>query len=454
MEYIEKNREKIIRDLLDCVSFPSVPDNREATLTALVHVLKIASDMGMRTYLTKDKRVGTIEIGQGEETLGILVHIDVVDGGNRALWICDPFKGEIINDKIYGRGTLDDKGPLIASLHAMKAAMEDDKPFTKKVRMIIGTQEETEWSDMENYVKSHPLPDYGFTPDGEFPICNIEKGCVDVVISFPLKREEHGKYHDANGCNGECRDGLFIEKIEGGTAPNIVPGRCKVWFSDGREIETIGKAVHSSRPEKGENAIMKMAEKVACINGLEAYNPIAEKLEVIKKRLSDIYGSGMGIFSKSEYYNGEFIHRNVISPTLITIKDGNLELTLNIRFSCESTEEEVIAAVEKFCREEGGQIKRCSSLPAVYVDRKEPFLVKLAEAYESVTGVKNDFALAYGGSYAKAMKRMVSWGPILPGMEDGCHEENEYITIDDLLTNLKIYYEAIIRIAKDDRSFI
>ena len=437
-EYIKKNEEAIIGDLLECLSFASVSDDRKAIEESLDHVLSLAANMGMKTYKTTDGRVGVVEIGEGEETLGILVHIDVVGAGNEALWICEPFKGQAIGEKIYGRGALDDKGPLIASLHAMKAAMEDGLPFTKKVQMIIGTQEETEWSDMDDYVKSHALPDYGFTPDGEFPICNIEKGCVDAVLRFPADDRK--------------QEGLHIVKIQGGTASNVVPGLCRVWMSDGKELEVLGKAVHSSRPEKGENAILLMAHKLRDINNISG--SVAKIMEVIERRFSDMYGSGIGIYSKSEYYNGEFIHRNVASPTVIESGDGYVEITVNIRFSYESTEEEIISALEKLCMEEGGEIKHCTSLPAIYVDREEPFLKKLAEAYEEETGLKNEFSLAYGGSYAKTMKRMVSWGPIIPGMEDTCHEENEYITKEDFFTNLKIYYKAIRGIAKDKKSYL
>ena len=144
----------------------------------------------------------------------------------------------------------------------------------------------------------------------------------------------------------------------------------------------------------------------------------------------------------------------MISPTGIETGEGYLELTLNVRFSYETTGDEVCGALRKFCEEEGGTVLECSALPSVYVDRSQPFLKKLAEAYEEETGLKNQFALAYGGSYAKAMKNMVSWGPILPGMEDTCHEENEYIKIEDLITNFNIYRSAITKIAKSEESFL
>ncbi|MCI5687509.1 MAG: M20/M25/M40 family metallo-hydrolase [Emergencia sp.] len=439
MNYLEKNREKLIDDLIGCLSIASVSEDKEAVAEGLDYVLSLAESMGMNAKKVLDGQVGVVEIGEGDETLGILTHIDVVSSGDRDLWICDPFQGQVIDDKIYGRGALDDKGPLIACLHAMKAAMEEERPFQKKVQMIIGTQEEVEWTDMESYVKTYPLPDYGFTPDGEFPVCNIEKGGVDAVLRFPMTEES-------------AQDGLFLKSICGGTAVNIVPGECTAVLSDGSEIKVQGKAVHSSRPEKGKNAVLIMAEKLAAMD--LADNGLLRIMKMIRRRLSDIYGGDIELTCESEYYNGEFIHKNVISPTMIETGEDYLQLTLNVRFSYEFTEEKVVEAITNFCREEGGTVIEALSLPAVYVSREEPFLEVLAEAYESETGLKNEFALAYGGSYAKAMPKMVSWGPILPDMEDTCHEENEYIAIEDYFMNFRVYHRAILGIAKSKKHFL
>ncbi|MGN1333513.1 MAG: M20/M25/M40 family metallo-hydrolase [Anaerovoracaceae bacterium] len=441
MDYIEKNVDKLVEDIKGCISIASVSDDKEKVGEALDYVLDLAENMGMRTARVLDGQVGIVEIGQGDETLGILTHVDVVDAGNRDLWICDPFEGQVIDGKIYGRGAVDDKGPLLACIHAMKAVMEDKKPFRKKVQMIIGTQEEVEWTDMDAYVRKFPLPDYGFTPDGEFPICNIEKGGADAVLRFPVSDSDENEMR-----------GRQVKEIRGGTAANIVPGECEAVLSDGSIIKAKGRAVHSSTPEKGENAILMMADKLLSME--LASNSLLERIEMIRRRLSDVYGSGIGIYSKSEYFNGEYIHRNVISPTVVRTRDGYLDLTINIRLSYESSEEKVTEAVKRFCEEEGGMVINCSSQPAVYVSRDEPFLAVLAEDYERETPFKNEFSLAYGGSYAKAMKRIVSWGPILPGMEDTCHEENEHIRIEDLITNFRVYHRAILEIAKGEEKLI
>ena len=113
--------------------------------------------------------------------------MDVVNAGREELWKSPPFACEVRDGNLYGRGAIDDKGPTVVVLHAMGAAMENGKPFHKTVRLIVGTQEETEWTDMDCYTKHYSLPDYGFTPDGDFPIGNVEKGVHGCHLAFSCR---------------------------------------------------------------------------------------------------------------------------------------------------------------------------------------------------------------------------------------------------------------------------
>lgn len=446
MTFMEKNKNELLKDLQGLLAIPSVSTNLAEVERALDYVLNLAKTMGMSTKKVAGGTVGVIEVepscGESSETLGILAHVDVVDPGDLSLWEHQPFGGDICDGKIIGRGTLDDKGPLIATIYALKAAMENGNPFTKKVQIIVGTQEETEWTDMEAYVKEFPMPDYGFTPDGGFPVCNIEKGCYDIILEFPL--EETDDYMKP--------DKLYLAAISAGTAMNIVPGICTATLSSGEQISTKGKAVHSCQPEKGRNAIFDMVDELTA-RGI-ADNKLLRVLYMLKDMFDDYYGQKLGIATKEEYYNGEFIHKNVFTPVIIQMTKDAVRVGVNVRFAYTTEDEELTEAFERLCQEHGGKIVEIGSLPAVYVSKERPFLRMLAEAYEEETPFENDFILGYGGSYAKVMPNMVSWGPILPGMEDTCHEENEYINIEDLMTNTRLYYKAITKIAQSDKSFI
>lgn len=428
-------RDMMIRDLKGLIDIPSISSDKAAVEEALDYVLKLGEQMGMRCEKVADGQVGIIEIGQGDETFGILTHVDVVNAGREELWKSPPFACEVRDGNLYGRGAIDDKGPTVAVLHAMGAAMKNGKPFHKTVRLIVGTQEETEWTDMDCYTKHYPLPDYGFTPDGDFPIGNVEKGCMDVTLRFPAALADEASPQ--------------IIGLEAGTAFNIVPDSCSALLSDGRVIVTEGKAVHTCAPKKGENAIFQMP---GLLEGVTP-NGFSQVLEMVTEFFSDCTAPKLGLRTKEEYFAGEFIHRTVFTPVLITTSGSFVEVGINVRFAYTTTEDELLRAFRRLCEEYEGEIACVTSLPAVFVSRNTPFLEVLATAYEEATGLNPDFVLGYGGSYAKAMPGIVSFGPILPGMKDCCHEENEYIPLKALEKNCEIYYRAIEGIAQCEKSF-
>jgi succinyl-diaminopimelate desuccinylase len=446
-KYLDSRQTEIIGNLCQFVKIESVSDNLEKVNEALEFALNLARSFGFEAKSYLNGQVGVVEIGDGSEVMGILSHVDVVGPGNMEKWKTKPFDPVVKDGKIYGRGTLDDKGPLIACLYAMKAVCELGVPLQKKVQLILGTQEEVEWADMKAYVRQFPLPDYGFTPDGEFPICNIEKGCIDLTILFPL---------DLSGESAD--DGRYLTFIEAGTATNVVPGTCNAEITEYKNgkvhterLKTLGKAVHSCQPEKGENAIFKMIKQINTMEIKE--NRLLALLTMINEKLGDMYGKGLGLYSESEYYNGEFMHRNVFTPTILKIENNTAKLHVNIRTAYGSDENAIVNVFKKIAAGYGGEIVKAEILPAVYVSKNKPFLQAFAKSYEEISGRKNEFVLAYGGSYAKAMPNIVSWGPIFPGEDDTCHEENEYISIKSLMDNAKIFALAINKIVLSKESF-
>lgn len=444
--YIDDHAQNIISDLKGFVDIPSVSSDKENVDKALDYALQLARNMGFEAKSVLNHQVGVIEIGEGEEAIGILSHVDVVPPENPQSWISPPFEMTERDGHLWGRGTMDDKGAIIVCLYAMKCLFESGEPLKKKVQMILGTQEEVEWSDMEAYVANFPLPDYGFTPDGEFPLCNIEKGCMDVELHFDLDETRD-------------KDGWYFTSILAGQATNAVPGSCScqvVRYQNGAAAEsktltTTGKAVHSCQPEKGENAIFNMADLVAQTEHRE--NQVSRILMMLKEKFSSLYGEEVGLYSKSEMYNGEFVHRNVFAPTLVRTDKNHLLVHINIRFAYGTAETEIITRLREVAEAYGGKLQVSSSMPAVYVSKERPFMKAFAQAYEEGSGRKHAFVLAYGGSYAKAMPGIVSWGPIFPGDEDTCHEDNEHISIKSLLDNGKVFAIALNKVALSEQSF-
>ncbi|MGM0409848.1 MAG: Sapep family Mn(2+)-dependent dipeptidase, partial [Bacillota bacterium] len=166
---IEEMRDNIIATTQELIRIKSVQDTPkdgkpfgEGVNKALEATLEIAKNMGFETG-NIDGYAGYAEMGQGDEMLGILCHLDVVPEGSN--WTYPPYAAEIHDDKIYGRGSIDDKGPAVAALYAMKAVKDSDITLNKRVRIIFGTNEESGWGGMDYYLENAEVPDFAFSPD-------------------------------------------------------------------------------------------------------------------------------------------------------------------------------------------------------------------------------------------------------------------------------------------------
>ena len=181
--YIDANLAKMTGTLSELVAIPSVRGKAvpgkpygEECARVLEKMLSIASSFGFKTENHKN-RVGTIDLyPEGEPTLGILCHLDVVPAGSG--WRTPPFSMFMSGGKLYGRGTMDDKGPAVCVLYAMKAIKDCGINLSQNVRFIVGTDEENGSSDLAWYKKQAKLPPRVFTPDGSYPVINIEKGML------------------------------------------------------------------------------------------------------------------------------------------------------------------------------------------------------------------------------------------------------------------------------------
>ena len=183
-------QDEMIRSLIELIKIPSVIDETSHERPfglgidrALKKTLEICESLGFRTYYDPEGYYGYAEVGQGKDMIGVLGHIDIVSEGDSENWKHKPFEGEIEGGKLFGRGSIDDKGPLIAAIYAVKALIDAEVDFQKRVRIIIGTDEENSWRGICKYVSKEELPTMGFTPDSNFPVVFAEKG----LLQFRLK---------------------------------------------------------------------------------------------------------------------------------------------------------------------------------------------------------------------------------------------------------------------------
>lgn len=424
-EYIKKQETAILTDLQKLISFKTISEEKQEIENSLNWFLHRAREMGFTIYKTTTDDVGIVEAGQGGETLGILVHLDVVDIGDPVKWRFPPFEGTIAEGSIWGRGAMDDKGAAIICLYAMKALLDLGICFHKRVWLIVGTGEEERWTDMENFKKEFPCPDYGFSPDGDFPVYNIENGYADVVLEFT-----------ESGNLNQC--GSFA--VDSGKDTNTIPSKAVLAVKDGHHVFE-GISAHSSTPELGVNAIEKL-----CTSGL--CNPFHFSRFINEVLACDIYGGKLRLEGEEECWEGQQLGKTTFAPTVLKQKNDKVFLTINIRPNANVKRKEIEKTFDQLRSSYHYDYRITEYLEPMKVSRNlKPFAI-MAETYED-WGRPNSFLATGGTSYAKAMKNFVSWGPCFPEDLSCAHQENERIGIDSLFRAMGIYADYLYRIVTE-----
>lgn len=385
---------------------PEYPYGKEVC-GAKEYVLELAKSFGMRVEDVPGK-YAYIEIGAGPRLIGILSHLDVVPAGDG--WTQDPFGGEIVDGRIYGRGTTDDKGPTIAVLYAMKA-LKEKTTLPARIRLILGqTEENGEWRDIEAYTDAEEIPECGFTPDGDFPAIQNELGAMVFRVQMPQSGFLQG---------------------EGGTAPNMVPARARVKTEFGT-YEASGKACHGCAPWRGLNGISELMEKVYQAEPENRF--LRMYADLIGKT---IYGEKLGIAAEDE--SGKL----TLNVGLFEVRDETATLMVDIRYPAKKNPDEISGSLVRQFSSYGASCECVYHVRPLYTPSDSPVLGALLSAYREVTGDDSRPISIGGGTYAKAMPNMVAFGPNFPGHENREHMEDEYILVEDFLKLEEIYERAL-----------
>ncbi len=146
---------------------------------ALHRALAISRDLGFET-VNLDNYIGYAQYGGSGDYICAIGHMDVVPPGDG--WRQPPFSGHMENGVIYGRGVLDNKGPVLACLYGLAALRNLDIPLKRPVRIIFGCDEETGFEDVAYYLRREKPPLYGFTPDCKYPVVYSERGRAVIRV--------------------------------------------------------------------------------------------------------------------------------------------------------------------------------------------------------------------------------------------------------------------------------
>jgi len=447
-------KEEIIKSVQGCVRIKSVEDEAkdgmpfgEGVNNALVYCLKLSESLGFKT-VNVDNMIGYAEYGNGDEMIAVLGHLDIVPEGDG--WTYPPYAAEIHDGKIYGRGTTDDKGPIIGALYALKALKDLNIPLKRRVRVFFGLNEETGSLCVKHYVeKGEEMPVCGFTPDAEYPIINGEKGIV--TCKYRRKLTQKGD--------------LILKSIKGGIAANVVPdyaeaiivipkNNIKAIKELAEEIEEIkieekensliiksyGIPAHGSTPEKGKNAISHL---LLFLEKLDITGDIKELIDFLNKYIGlDLNGERLGIYLEDDISGKFILNLGVIAGNM-----NEIIIEINMRYPVKKTYEEFIDIFKS--KMDLGKLEEVylRHKHSLYVSPDAEFIKKLQKVYEEKVGGKAELISIGGGTYAKAMKNVVAFGPIFKGEPMVEHKPNEYIEINSLIKNVQIMAAAMVELA-------
>ena len=436
----EKIKSDYLESLKTIVSYPSVLNEGEngtpfgqSIQNVLEKMLEITRSLGFKTYIDPKGYYGYAEIGQGEELLAVLCHLDVVPAGDLSDWETPPFEATIKDGWIHGRGVQDDKGPSLAALYAVKALMDAGVTFNKRIRFIYGTDEETLWRCMARYNELEETATLGFAPDSSFPLTYAEKGLLQIKL--------HGS-------------GSQELAIEAGEAFNVVPAKASYTgnLADSLEVElkkqafeyertadtvtVIGVPKHSKDAAEGVNAIVRLATG---LNPLIQHSAIQFIAEAVRED-----ATGSRLFGEISDEPSGTLSFNVSG---LSLDQDKSEIRIDMRIPVLADKDKLVQKLSQLAEEYQLRYEEFDYLAPLYVPLDSELVSTLMAVYKEKTNDNSPAVSSGGATFARTMPNCVAFGALFPGALQTEHQANERTVIEDLYKAMDIYAETIYRLA-------
>ncbi|PBQ18938.1 dipeptidase [Pseudomonas congelans] len=424
-----------------------------------------------------DNRVYEISLdGVGDEVVGIHVHADVVPvtpdnwvlpDGTRL----DPFKVTLIGDRMYGRGTEDDKNGIVVALYAMKVIKEEKLPLARNFKLLIDTTEETAGDAIPYYFERNPTPAYNLALDGGYPVVIAEKGYGTVMASFARRKAE-----------GE---GAEIVSMTGGMATNQIPSKSVATLLtdkpaelaaslqqagaeyvksnggdfevdakvDGKDVKltVTGVSAHSSAPQSGVNPVARMLDFINSLQGKVAlkHNQITDAARYAADNWGlDYLGSKLGVG-----FADDFMGPLTASLTYVAMDEKAFKLAVNLRVpkgkSPQVLKSEIAEKLAAWSTKTAIKPAFDYSIAEPMYRNPEGEWVKalLAVASENL-GMEHTFGTSAGATSVHSLPNGVQFGLARPEVKYTGHTDNEFKTTGQFLLDLQIVTEMMGRIGQ------
>ncbi|MFN3357340.1 MAG: dipeptidase [Pseudomonas sp.] len=468
-----------LRELVEIPTFnvDGLPQYKNPEFLKIADKIQALAKAFNLNFRNVDNRVYEISLeGSGEEVVGIHAHADVVPVTPEN-WVLkdgtrlDPFKVTLIGDRMYGRGTEDDKNGIVVAMYAMKVIKEEKLPLARNFKLLVDTTEETSGDAIPYYFEHNPTPQYNLALDGGYPVVIAEKGYGTVMATFPRRKGEG--------------TGAEIIAMTGGMATNQVPSASVATFVsdkpaelaaslqkagteyakrnggdfevnakvDGKHVKltVTGVSAHSSEPESGINPVARMLELIHSVDGTIAlkHNHITDAARYASDNWGlDYLGGKLGVG-----FSDDFMGPLTTSLTFVGLDDNAFKLAVNLRMpkgkSPETLKTEIAEKLSAWDTRTKVNVDFTYSIAEPMFRNPEGEWVKalLAVASENL-GMKHTFGTSAGATSVHELPNGVQFGLARPEVKYTGHTDNEFKTVDQFLLDLQIVTEMMGRIGQ------